>query len=225
MLIRTPITTHTQVQPTCRAGASRQVTPILNVMAAILCISLLGACTTTSKPVSTAQAQQSRDYAANFAVSGAVNIQYQEQEQTQVVQLDYEWQQQGDTLQIELTSSLGQTVARIQQDPRGASLEQAKQATRYAADTEQLLYENLGWSLPVRGLSAWLQGFDLTPSGLRVALPVKDNYRTVSQGWQLHFVNWQDLNQRALPRRIELERTTAELGLIKIRIAIKEELK
>lgn len=225
MLIRTPITKHTQVQHTCRAGVTRQISSLLTTMATILCISLLGACTTTSKPVSTTQAQQSRDYATDFAVSGTVNIQYQEQEQAQVVQLDYEWQQQGDSLQIELTSPLGQTVARIQQDPRGASLEQAKQATRYAADTEQLLYDSLGWTLPVRGLSAWLQGFDLTPSGLRVAFPIKDNYRTESQGWQLHFVKWQDLNQKALPRLIDLERTTAELGLIKIRIVIKDELK
>ncbi len=190
----------------------------------IISIAILSACTTPGKPLSADQIQQNREYAHNFAVSGTVSIQYQEQEQTQTVLLDYEWQQRGDSLQIDLNSPL-QTVARIKQDQHGASLEQAKQATRYATDTEQLLYDSLGWSMPVRGLSAWLQGFDLIPSGLRIALPVKDNYRTESQGWQLHFVNWQDLNQKALPRRIDLERTTTELGLIKIRIAIKEELK
>lgn len=221
MFIRIPV--HRFTQALYKVGASRQLTRCLHGMAALLSFTLLSACTTPGKPVSTIQAQQNREYASNFAVSGSVNIQYQEQEQNQVVQLDYEWQQQGDTLQIDLNSPL-QTVARIKQDSSGASLEQAKQATRYAADTEQLLYDSLGWSLPVRGLSAWLQGFDLSPSGLRVALPVKDGYRTESQGWQLHFVSWQDLNQKALPRRIDLERTTAELGLIKIRIAIKDEL-
>lgn len=201
-----------------------KLTHLFRAITVIISVAILNACTTPGKPLSADQVQQSRDYAPNFAVSGSVYIQYQEQEQTQTVQLDYEWQQRGDNLQIDLNSPL-QTVARIKQDQHGASLEQAKQATRYATDTEQLLYDSLGWSLPVRGLSAWLQGFDLTPSGLRIALPVKDNYRTESQGWQLHFVNWQDLNQKALPRRIDLERTTAELGLIKIRIAIKEELK
>lgn len=201
-----------------------KLTHLFRAIIVIICVAVLSACTTPGKPVSAIQAQQNRDYASDFAVGGSVSIQYQEQEQTQTVLLDYEWQQHGDNLQIDLNSPL-QTVARIKQDQRGASLEQAKQATRYATDTEQLLYDSLGWSMPVRGLSAWLQGFDLSPSGLRIALPVKDNYRTESQGWQLHFVNWQDLNQKALPRRVELERTTAELGLIKIRIAIKEELK
>lgn len=222
MLLRTTLT-RIVGSPISRHN-NQHAASLAKVVLLALSFVLLSACTTPGKPVSADQAQQTRNYAANFAVSGSVSIQYQEQEQTQTVVLDYEWQQSGDNLQIDLNSPL-QTVARIKQDPRGASLEQAKQAPRYAADTEQLLYDSLGWSMPVRGLSAWLQGFDLRPSGLRVALPIQDNYRLQSQGWQLHFVNWQDLNQKALPRRIELERTTAELGLIKIRIAIKEELK
>ena len=227
MLICTPIrtTNHTTNRtPVGRSTSSFAPMQFLRALTVMLSIALLSACTTPGKPLSANQAQQNRDYAPNFGVSGSVNIHYQEQEQTQTVQLDYEWQQQGDHLQIDLSTALGQTVARIKQDPHGASLEQAKQATRYATDTEQLLYDSLGWSLPVRGLSAWLQGFDLSPSGLRVAFPVKDNYRTQSQGWQLHFVNWQELHQRALPRRIDLERNTEELGLIKIRISIKDEL-
>lgn len=187
---------------------------------------LLAGCQTTppGKPITQQQAQQQRQFQEKITLLGRVSIQYLENQEPQNIQLDYEWQQQVglNTLQIGLSTSLGQTVARIKQNAMGASLEQAKQATRYASDTEQLLADSLGWTMPVKGLTAWLQGFDLNTNDQLVAMPVQDAFQTQSQGWRLRVVSWQDLNQRVLPRRIDLERETEALGLIKIRILVDE---
>lgn len=185
----------------------------------LACCTLLSACSST-KSLTPQQAAMPRKLQENLQLNGRLSIRYQQDQQEQSVNLNYEWQQLPTELHISLSSFLGQTVANIHQTPMGASLEQAKQDTRYAPDIEQLLIDNLGWSIPIDDLRTWLQGFDLQANKVAVAIPAQDDFQLQSKGWQLRFVKWQEDAGQIRPKRIDLEKMTEQFGLVKIGIII-----
>lgn len=188
----------------------------------LLCFCLLFSACSTPKPLSTTQLNQTRTLQEQVQLQGRISIQYQENDQPQTVIVGFDWQQSPQELHINLTSPLGQTIATVQQNAFGARLEQAKQAPRIATDIESLLAENLGWTIPVAGLKAWLQGFDLAANGHAIALPATDYLRLQSQGWQIDFVSWQADAGIAHPKRIDLYKNTEQVGEMQIRIVIEE---
>ena len=181
----------------------------------------LVSCTTTT-PLNQEQMSRSRQYQEQVTMSGKISIQYQQNEKAETLSGNFEWQQNGQELTITLSSPLGQTIAIIHETPEGASLQQAKQETRYAPDVEQLLYESLGWTLPVAGLREWLQGFDRSASGQRIMVATRDRQRIMSQGWQIDFTSWQEDQNQIHPRVIDVYRRTEEVGDLKIRVAVLE---
>lgn len=183
------------------------------------CMGLVS-CTTT-KALNKEQMERPRTYQEQVTMTGRISIQYQQNDKQEVISGNFEWQQNQDELTITLSSPL-QTIAIIRETPQGASLQQAKQETRYAPDVEQLLHESLGWTLPVGGLRDWLQGFDRQPTGQRSMVPTQDRRRLMSQGWQIDFTSWQEDQQQIHPRLIDLYRRTDEVGDLKIRVAILE---
>ncbi|MBR7747685.1 lipoprotein insertase outer membrane protein LolB [Undibacterium baiyunense] len=182
--------------------------------------SLLSACSTSPK-FSNAQHSQPRTMQEQVQLTGRISIQYQQREQTETISTSFEWQQAPQELTITLSSPLGQTIATVQQNAQGAVLTQAKQEPRSAPDIEQLLAENLGWTIPVTGLKGWLQGFDIQANGKFAAVPVQDYFQVQSQGWQLQFISWQEDAGTIRPKRIDLQRYTEELGEVKIKIIIE----
>ena len=180
---------------------------------------LLSACSST-KPLTPQQAAMPRNLQENVQWNGRISLRYQEDQKEQSVTLNYDWQQTPSELHISLSSALGQTVAKLHQTPSSASLEQAKQETRYASNIEQLLVDHLGWSIPIDDLKTWLQGFDLQANKSAVAIPAQDNFQFQSKGWQLRFVNWQEDAGQIRPKRIDLEKMTEQFGLVKIGIII-----
>lgn len=188
----------------------------------LLCFGLLISACSTPKTLSTAQLNQTRTLQEQIQLQGRISIQYQENDQPQTVIVNFDWQQSPQELHINLTVPPGQTIATIKQNAFGARLEQAKHEPRIATDIESLLAENLGWTIPVAGLKAWLQGFDLAANGHAVALPATDYLRLQSQGWQVDFVSWQADTGIVHPKRIDLYKNTEQVGEMKIRIAIEE---
>jgi outer membrane lipoprotein LolB len=192
----------------------------------LLCLFLV-ACASTSNTAGNAAIRNTavstpREYKDSIQLNGRLSVQYQQNEQEQNLSASFEWQQNPQELTINLNSPLGQTIAKIRQNSQGAFLEQAKQETRTAPDIEQLLAEVLGWTLPINGLKNWLQGYDMKQDGALISVPTQDDYRFVSQGWQLRYATWHDDGGMRHPKRIDLARSTAQIGEIKIRIVIDE---
>ena len=190
-------------------------------IALILLLSSLGFISGCSTPTVTSNAQQ-RNYQEQIQLSGRLSIYYQAKGENKLLSADYESSQQNQEINITFLTQLGQTMAVITQTPHMASLEQSKQATRYAANLEDLMNDNFGWSLPVTGLKDWLQGFTVNSQGSKIALESKNYLQLENQSWQLNYVSWQEKAGKVLPKRLDLERETEQFGNLKLIIFIDE---
>lgn len=162
-----------------------------------------------------------RQYQQTIDIGGRLSVRYQQNGQPQSLQGKFLWQQQGDQTDITLYSPLGQTIATITITPGRAVMVQSDGEKRHASDVSALTAQALGWPMPVDGLRYWLQGFIPTQEGaLQTVSAVTPGFR--SDGWQVRYVSWQRSARIQYPKRIDLERATAEAGDIAIRIVIDE---
>ncbi len=183
------------------------------------------ACTTAPPASTTATSTANypaRAYQDSITLSGRIQVQYQQNNQSQNLPGSFEWQQNKDDTRISLISPLGQTIANISQTPAGATLQQANQPLRNADDLDSLLSDALGWPLPVAGLRDWLQGYTRTPEGQRKMLPPQDDQMLNTDGWSIRYVSWQDDAGQARPKRIDLQRYTSQAGEVTMRIVIDQ---
>lgn len=166
-------------------------------------------------------------YQDNLYIAGRINIQFQqlrqypEESEAKSVSANFEWLQTEADTTITLLSPLGQTVATIKQNAFGASLQQGKEALRTAPDVDTLLSETLGWPLPMAGMRNWLQGYAINQQGQRAAVPTHEQ-SLPADGWDLHFVSWQQEAEHVYPKRIDLQRQTTQAGEVKLRIVIDQ---
>ncbi|MCF2134950.1 MULTISPECIES: lipoprotein insertase outer membrane protein LolB [Mycetohabitans] len=121
---------------------------------------LLSACVTPQQrptaPVAgtgSAQAGQTvHAYHGRFAVS------YEDQNgQPRNAYGNFDWQEAGQTVKLQLLSPLGQTLAIVASAPGLATLELPNKAPQMAPSVSELMQGTLGFSLPVEGLRYWLQ--------------------------------------------------------------------
>jgi outer membrane lipoprotein LolB len=190
---------------------------------------LLAGCaslTPPQNPGESPQAQQTalpRPFQEAIDLTGRLSMHYQGAFKEEALHGNFTWAQQPAQTTVTMLSPLGQTLAVIDLTPAGATLTQAGQQPRAAADVDTLTAETLGWPLPVSGLRDWLQGFATDTHGRRfVATPESADVVT-RDGWHLHYADWQDAASPAAPqrpRRIDLERSTKQAGEVAIRIVI-----
>lgn len=160
----------------------------------------------------------SRSYQESIHLSGKISVRYEHNNKPQNLPGSFEWEQTGNSLQITLFSPVGQTIAKITQNERGALLEQEGKMPQQADNLDQLLADALRWPLPVSGMRDWLQGFIRQPDGSRTALTASD--QTISSdGWNIRYASWHESTNS--PKRIDLNRYTTSAGEVTLNIFIE----
>lgn len=160
----------------------------------------------------------SRSYQETIHLSGKISVRYEHNSKPQNLPGSFEWEQTGNSLQITLFSPVGQTIAKITQNERGALLEQEGKMPQQADNLDQLLADALRWPLPVSGMRDWLQGFVRQPDGGRTALLAAD--QTISSdGWNIRYASWHESTNS--PKRIDLNRYTKSAGEVTLNIFIE----
>lgn len=149
-----------------------------------------------------------------FQISGKLSVIYEQNGKPRNLPVNFNWLQGQHDFTLQLSNSFGQTEAEIVQNSQGVSLRQPGKPRLEAATLEQLLQENLGWSLPSSSLAYWLQGFVQQPSGLQKLSPADQTLQT--EGWQLRFASWQG----SRPKRLDMQRYTEQTGELRISIVI-----
>jgi outer membrane lipoprotein LolB len=71
---------------------------------------------------------------------------------------NFRWTHEAQRDELELSSPLGQTIARLSGDASGVRLQTPDGKAETSSDWAALTTRALGWPLPVEGLAFWIQG-------------------------------------------------------------------
>lgn len=161
-----------------------------------------------------------RTYQEQIDMSGRLSAQYEQKTGQQAIHISFNWSQTPEQTFITLKSPTGQTLATLLINPEGAQLTESNKPPRYASDANQLLYNMLGWPLPIAGLRNWLQGFvddaHVTP------ITEASSKEIDIDGWHLRYAAWKTENNIERPKRLDLTRHTEQAGLVSLRIVVDE---
>lgn len=125
------------------------------------------------------------------------------------------WSQDRDAYSIQLSGPFGRGAVAIDGSDDGVTVHIAGQSPLTSDDAESLLYDNLGWSVPVASLRYWLRGLpapgavdqiELNEQGLLAHLQ--------QQGWRLDYTRYSEDTATPLPRKLSLESPRMRLKLV-----------
>ncbi len=126
------------------------------------------------------------------------------------------WQQSGETFLISIYDPLGRTVARLSGTPGEATLHTRSGEVFQAADAERMMFEQLGWSLPVRGMSHWVLGLPAPGSEAKsLDINAKGKLSRLSQsGWDIQYTQYASFKSANMPERLRLEHDPVRIKLV-----------
>ena len=163
-----------------------------------------------------------RSFHDNILIQGRFSVAYEQNNRPQSVQGRFQWQQQGQRIDIDLMSPLGQTMAKMAITPNSATIQQTDKEIKVAENVAELTEQTLGWSLPVAGMREWLQGFNRSTGNQRQIAKPNENDQFDTDGWHIHYVSWQQNSVSVYPKRIDLTRTSPQLHQLSLRIIIDQ---
>jgi len=116
---------------------------------AVLLCSCAPALVDRSAPASPLAAQ-----AAAFELTGRLSA----RRGNDALSANFRWTHEQQRDELDLSSPLGQTIARLSSDASGVRLQTPDGRVETAGDWAALTTRALGWPLPVEGLASWIQG-------------------------------------------------------------------
>jgi outer membrane lipoprotein LolB len=173
---------------------------------ALACIVLAAACATPFPGQLPAAPSPSFDLSARVAV----------RHEGQAFSSGLRWRHALGRDEIWLTNPAGQALAHIIDEGEGALLTSADRRQHRAASVESLTRQALGWELPVVHLKHWLRG-EIAPGAAPGEVARDESRRIVKleqAGWRIVLGYEPPQDNRALPRRLELERDSAQIRLV-----------
>lgn len=126
------------------------------------------------------------------------------------------WQQNGETFLISIYDLLGRTVARLSGTPGKATLRTQSGEIFQAADAERVMFEQMGWSLPVRGMSHWVLGLPAPGAETRsLDINAQGKLAHLSQsGWDIQYTQYVAFEAGAMPARVRLAHEPVRIKLV-----------
>lgn len=190
----------------------------------VLAAALLAGCAANA-PQGPLSAVPVAAYQDTLDLAGRLLVTFTRDGKTEVLTGRFAWQQSATRTDVSISAPpLNNTVAAISVTPGEATLTESGKPPRRAADIDTLSRQALGWTLPVSGLRAWLQGHATAADGQRFTASPAANTVTTPDGWRLTYVSWQDApgpGGAPRPKRIDIERgATGQLDDMSIRIVI-----
>ncbi len=135
--------------------------------------------------------------------------------------------QTADTTTLDLSSPLGNTLARLQSDPSGAQLQVPESGglrVIHNANAEALAEEVLGFALPLAGLPWWIKGQPIPERPAQLSQLQREGALIThidQDGWGIHID--QRFDNSATPRRLTLVRPASTMSpAITLRIVLDE---
>jgi len=124
------------------------------------------------------------------------------------------WTQRGDDFVLRLNAAFGRGTLQISKDLSGARLVSPSGEVFTGGSADELLYQNLGWHVPIEQLRQWLTGRPGNTSDYTIGRNgLLESARL--DGWTVKIQKYNDDIQPTMPMRMSLYRDE-----IKIRIVI-----
>lgn len=114
------------------------------------------------------------------------------------------WRQCGEVYDMRISGPLGQTVARIDGNGAQLTVRLDGQAPVTTAEPEQLLQNQLGWSVPLRALRYWVRAEQAPGSQAELEGPAGQPTGLQQLGWQVRYLAWHQTGAVALPAKLTL---------------------
>lgn len=172
---------------------------------AAVVMALLAGCASPPPAARPGQAEQ-----AAFTLDGRIAVKFDGQHTSG----SFHWLHDASSDDITMLAPLGVTVAHIQRDAHGASLEAS--GKRYSApDSAELMQRALGWSLPLSGLPYWVMA--LPTPGSPASMERNDHGQVsllLQDGWEIRYTAYAATDANSLPLRMTLQREKLEIRLL-----------
>ena len=127
------------------------------------------------------------------------------------------WQQGGDSYQLSFNAPFGQGGLQLDGGPQQVVMRTSDGQSFVAADAESLLYQQLGWRLPLNNLRYWVRGVPV-PAGADAPLLSFDESGRLSylqqSSWQIEYPAYRQADGLMLPRKVYLENPELSVRLV-----------
>ncbi|MFT6914079.1 MAG: outer membrane lipoprotein LolB [Motiliproteus sp.] len=177
------------------------------LIAALLCLSLFGCSSRPQLPQpeqSWEQHQRQLLPLTQWQVLGKIRIQSADDDSS----ANLNWWQRQDHYRIYIAGPLGQGAVNIEgSESDGITLDISGEG-RYQADSpERLLYQQLGWEVPISQMPYWIKGLPAPQGDYSTRLDTLNRAQQLQQsGWTIDYLDYHNDLRPQLPRKIRLQR-------------------
>lgn len=128
------------------------------------------------------------------------------------------WQQHDETYQINLWGTFNVGATQIDGRPGAVQIVQQGEEPVFTESPEELLYQELGYELPVTELNYWIKGIPAPGSSSNLVFGETSQLRAFQQsGWQISYMAYTNFGPETLPTRIRIEKAPLRLDLTRLR--------
>lgn len=121
------------------------------------------------------------------------------------------WRHSDEADELLITSPLGQGIARVSREGGEFRLLTGNAGEHRAADAESLTERALGWRLPLRGLSDWVQGRAGPGGSAELSRDAEGRPQELRQdGWRVEYQAFRE----ARPVKLRMSRDDLEIRLV-----------
>lgn len=146
-----------------------------------------------------------------WQISGKLGIRSQDNSGSAIIF----WLQRQDYFDIRLSGPLGQGSTRLTGRQGAVSLEIANRGTYQASSAEELMQQQLGWSLPVENLLWWVKGLPAPHSPSQLQLDDNSLLSELLQDqWHIQYLSYRSEYGVSLPERIKLSGAGLDITLV-----------
>lgn len=148
-----------------------------------------------------------------WQLSGRIAIQTADEGGTASI----DWRQQGEHYSIRIIGPIGTGSLLLEGDHHQVTLE-TTEGQAVSDDPEGILFEQLGWRVPIRALRYWVMGLPAPGEVHQQVLGDEGVLLSLAQaGWQIRFKDYIRYNGTLMPERVFVNNHRA-----KVRLAIKD---
>ncbi|HBX36825.1 MAG TPA: outer membrane lipoprotein LolB [Pseudohongiella sp.] len=160
-----------------------------------------------------AQRQQVLQQIERWEFTGSINVRDAEEAHTSRIR----WQQDKERYRINLWGTFNIGATEINGQPGYVRIEQQGEDPVITDSPEELLYQQIGYELPVTELNYWIRGIPAPGEAHDLSFGETSQLLQFQQsGWQINYMGYTNFGTETLPTRIRIQKSPLRLDLYRL---------